>query len=212
MESEVEDGGARRVSCVDSESKQAKQLNSKIQDNSMEIQSLRILPRHRAKANEAWNQGEDYESETGSGLEVAIPDAPRPIRIQNRPRTPPRRKTAAPKGRKGASDKKDTLASILGALEDLKADNTKLKADYAELKTGNAELLASNAEIQTGAGKLMKELAEVKAQLAETNAQLADMVSMTRIDGIGFSRVDRRVFTAVVRFRPRNISQPIISS
>jgi hypothetical protein len=121
------------------------------------------------RSNEAWDQGENYESATGSGLEVAIPDAPRPIRIQNRPRTPPRRRAVTFKGWKGASDKK-TLASIFGALEDLKAGNTKLREDYTEIKAGNAELIASNAEIIASAGELMKELAEIKAQLAETKA------------------------------------------
>ena len=31
------------------------------------------------KSNETWIQGENYDSETGSGLEVTIPNALRPI-------------------------------------------------------------------------------------------------------------------------------------
>lgn len=78
------------------------------------------------------------------------------------------------------------MASILEALEDLKACNTELRADYAELKASNAELVAGNAEIKAGARELIRELAEVKAQLAESKAQLADAISITNnLSGIG---------------------------
>ncbi len=33
------------------------------------------------KSNKTWDRGENYDSETGSGLEMTIPDAPRPSRV-----------------------------------------------------------------------------------------------------------------------------------
>ncbi len=83
---------------------------------------------------------------------------------------------AARKGWKGASDKRDTLASILGVLEDLKAGNIKLRVGYVKLKTCSAELIV----------KELKELVEAKVQLEAIKAQLADVVSMvSNLLGIG---------------------------
>lgn len=144
MESEVEDGAQRH------------------QLRRQRVKTSKAIELDNLKKQRGNRVGDDDESSTGSELEVTMPGAPRPIRSDNRLRTPLRKEMAAPKGRKAACDKKDTLASILRSLEDMKA------------------------EIKEGAMELMKELAEVKTQLAETKAQLADVISNTsNLSGIG---------------------------
>ncbi|OAG07395.1 uncharacterized protein CC84DRAFT_1204898 [Paraphaeosphaeria sporulosa] len=54
-----------------------------------------------------------------------------------------------------------TLAAILGALEDLRADNSALKAYNQELKTAVEDIT--------------RELADTKAQLADARAQLLEL-------------------------------------
>jgi hypothetical protein len=115
------------------------------------------------RSTEAWDWDENYETETGSLLEVAVPEAPRPNRVQSRTRTLPRPEKTTARGRTVDDERGGAMTSILAAIEDLKPSNEKLHAANGELKAGNEEL-------QTHTKKLMQELAEVKTQLAETKA------------------------------------------
>lgn len=127
------------------------------------------------RSNRAGNRDGSDESGTDNAIEVVaeVPSAPRPNRVQIRPRTLLRTEKTIVGGRTEENEMRDAIASILVAMEDLKASNGRLHKSNGELKAGNEEL-------KTHTRRLMDELAEVKSQLAETRTQLAEVLLATR--------------------------------
>jgi hypothetical protein len=88
------------------------------------------------RSNRAWDQDGNGESGADNAIEVAaeVPSTPRPNRVQNRPRTVLRAEKTTVRGRTEENEMKDAIASILAAMEDLKASNGRLHVSNSELR------------------------------------------------------------------------------
>lgn len=136
------------------------------------------------------NKGQNYEDSDGNSTDYAIeveegpPRAPRPNRIQSRPRTPSR--TAKRIGKEMTMAKDDLLLSILASMEELKISNTELKASTGDLVKELTGLKAQLAETKAQWLTTEAKLAETKAQLTKTETQLTEVISITStISGSG---------------------------
>ncbi|KAF1966047.1 hypothetical protein BU23DRAFT_334341 [Bimuria novae-zelandiae CBS 107.79] len=131
--------------------------------------------RKTVKATKLHHENAQHESDSNKSsyvdkdnhVNLEPPRAPQPNRTRRIPKGLVRGKAANENAehtrarRVEGQNLERTLAAILGALEDLRADNSALKADNQELKTAVEEIT--------------RELANTKVQLIDARAQLLEL-------------------------------------
>jgi hypothetical protein len=150
-------------------------------------------PSQRSSDPREWNESDEYNSDDGIEVRPETPDAPRPSRVRQRPRTPSRPTAGGNIGPK--TTKGDPLSTILAAIEELKNSNAEIKATNAELSAGARQLLKELAEVrnrlsetQTQLSETQTQLSETQTQLAETQTQLAEIANPSNGSGSGTSK------------------------
>jgi hypothetical protein len=144
-------------------------------------------PSQRSSDPREWNESDEYNSDDGIEVRPETPDAPRPSRVRQRPRTPSRPTAGGNIGPK--TTKGDPLSTILAAIEELKNSNAEIKATNAELSAGARQLLKELAEVRNRLSETQTQLSETQTQLSETQTQLAE--TQTQLAEIGNQAMDQ---------------------